>query len=85
MSADDVAAAFWRSGTTARPAARPSSRSGTSTSTSHERIAVPGFLLGRRYEAVRGAPRYFCFYLTQSPDVLKSAGLSGAARQSDAA
>jgi hypothetical protein len=38
----------------------------------HERIAVPGFLLGRRYEAVRGAPQYFCFYLTQSPGVLKS-------------
>ncbi len=39
----------------------------------HERIAVPGFLLGRRYEAVSGSPRYFCFYLTQSADVLKSA------------
>ena len=38
----------------------------------HERIAVPGFRLGRRYEAVRGAPQYFCFYLTQSPGVLKS-------------
>ena len=39
----------------------------------HERIAVPGFLLGRRYEVVSGTPRYFCFYLTRSPDVLKSA------------
>jgi hypothetical protein len=39
----------------------------------YERIAVPGFLLGRRYEVVSGRPRYFCFYLTQSPDVLKSA------------
>src|SRR5258708_11507886 len=38
----------------------------------HERIAVPGFLLGRRYEVVAGSPRYFCVYLTQSPDVLKS-------------
>jgi hypothetical protein len=37
-----------------------------------ERIGVPGFLLGRRYEAVRGAPPYFCIYLTQSPAVLKS-------------
>ena len=37
-----------------------------------ERIAVPGFLLGRRYEAVSGEPRYFNFYLTQSADVLKS-------------
>ena len=38
-----------------------------------ERIAVPGFLLGRRYEAVSGTPRYFNFYLTESADVLKSA------------
>lgn len=38
-----------------------------------ERIGVPGFLLGRRYEAVSGAPRYFCFYVTQTPDVLGSA------------
>jgi len=37
-----------------------------------ERIAVPGFLLGRRYEAVSGEPRYFNFYLTQSAMVLKS-------------
>ena len=38
-----------------------------------ERIAVPGFLLGRRYEAVSGQPKYFNFYLTSSPGVLKSA------------
>jgi hypothetical protein len=38
-----------------------------------ERIAVPGFLLGRRHEAVSGEPRYFNFYVTQSADVLKSA------------
>jgi hypothetical protein len=38
-----------------------------------ERLAVPGFVLGRRHEAIRGEPRYFNFYLTQSPDVLKSA------------
>ena len=38
-----------------------------------ERLAVPGFLLGRRYEAVSGKPRYFNLYLTQSTDVLKSA------------
>jgi hypothetical protein len=38
-----------------------------------ERLAVPGFVLGRRYEAVSGEPRYFNFYLTQSADVLKSA------------
>ena len=38
-----------------------------------ERISVPGFLLGRRYEAVSGRPRYFNFYLTQTASVLKSA------------
>jgi hypothetical protein len=38
-----------------------------------ERIAVPGFLLGRRHEAIAGAPRYFNFYVTQSAGVLKSA------------
>ena len=37
-----------------------------------ERIAVPGFLLGRRHEAVAAEPRYFNFYVTQSVEVLKS-------------
>jgi len=37
-----------------------------------ERLAVPGFLLGRRHEAVSGAPRFFNFYVTRSADVLKS-------------
>jgi hypothetical protein len=37
-----------------------------------ERLAVPGFLLGRRYEAVAAEPRFFNFYLTQSADILKS-------------
>jgi hypothetical protein len=37
-----------------------------------ERLGVPGFLLGRRHEAVSGVPRYFNFYLTQAADVLKS-------------
>jgi hypothetical protein len=37
-----------------------------------ERLAVPGFLLGRRYEAVSGRPGYFSFYLTQAAEVLKS-------------
>ncbi len=37
-----------------------------------ERLAVPGFRLGRRYEAVAGAPRYFVCYLTDTPDVLTS-------------
>jgi hypothetical protein len=38
-----------------------------------ERLDVPGFLLGRRYEAVRGDRRYFNFYVTRSADVLDSA------------
>ena len=38
-----------------------------------ERLAVPGFLLGRRHEAISAEPRYFNFYMTQSPDVLTSA------------
>jgi hypothetical protein len=38
-----------------------------------ERLAVPGFLLGRRHEALSDAqPRYFNYYLTQSVEVLKS-------------
>ena len=37
-----------------------------------ERLAVPGFLLGRRHEAVSGEPRYFNFYVTRSADVLTS-------------
>ena len=37
-----------------------------------ERVAVPGFLRGRRYVAVAGAPKYFNFYETESPDTLAS-------------
>jgi len=37
-----------------------------------ERIAVPGFIMGRRHEAISGDPRYFNFYVTRSVDVLKS-------------
>jgi hypothetical protein len=38
-----------------------------------ERLAVPGFRLGRRWEAVAGQPRHFCCYLVDGPDVLSSA------------
>ncbi len=38
-----------------------------------ERLAVPGFRLGRRYEAVSGAPRYFCSYLGDAPETFSSA------------
>jgi hypothetical protein len=37
-----------------------------------ERIAVPGFLLGRRHEAIAGEPRFFNFYVTTSSAILKS-------------
>jgi hypothetical protein len=37
-----------------------------------ERLAVPGFLFGRRHQAISGDSSYFNFYLTQSPDVLTS-------------
>jgi hypothetical protein len=42
-----------------------------------ERIAVPGFLIGRRHEAISGQPRCFNFYVTQSVEVLKSAAYLG--------
>ncbi|BDA86487.1 hypothetical protein Sa4125_40290 [Aureimonas sp. SA4125] len=37
-----------------------------------ERVAVPGFLRGRRYVAVRGEPKYFNFYETDTPAALSS-------------
>ncbi len=37
-----------------------------------ERLAVPGFLRGRRYLAAAGAPKYFILYETEGPEVLRS-------------
>ena len=37
-----------------------------------ERVGIPGFLRGRRYEAVADGPRYFNLYETQDLDVLGS-------------
>ncbi len=37
-----------------------------------ERVGLPGFLRGRRHEAMRGAPRYFAFYETEGVDALRS-------------
>jgi hypothetical protein len=37
-----------------------------------ERLAVPGFLYGRRHEAISGDRRYSNFYLTEGPEVLTS-------------
>ena len=38
-----------------------------------ERLAVPGFLHGRRLTAITGRPRYFTHYEVESPAVLRSA------------
>lgn len=37
-----------------------------------ERVGVPGFLRGRRYAAVHGAPQYFVLYETEDVGVLRS-------------
>ena len=37
-----------------------------------ERLAVPGFLFGRRHQAISGAAGYFNFYLVEQPAVLTS-------------
>ena len=37
-----------------------------------ERLAIPGFLFGRRHQAISGGYGYFNFYLVESPDVLMS-------------
>jgi len=38
-----------------------------------ERLAIPGFLSGARYEAVKGGPRHLAVYELESPAVLQSA------------
>lgn len=38
-----------------------------------ERVSVPGFIRGRRWEAVDGHPRYFMLYETDDVDVFRSA------------
>lgn len=37
-----------------------------------ERLAVPGFLFGRRHRAISGTAGYFNYYLVETPDVLTS-------------
>lgn len=37
-----------------------------------ERLSIPGFLGGRRFEAVEGSPRYLALYDLESLDVLDS-------------
>jgi len=38
-----------------------------------ERLAIPGFLSGARYEAVKGSPKHLAIYELESPAVLESA------------
>tara|TARA_B100000579_G_C22745716_1_gene811402 strand:- start:315 stop:950 length:636 start_codon:yes stop_codon:yes gene_type:complete len=38
-----------------------------------ERLGVPGFKRGRRYQAIEGSPEYFTWYEVESPSVLRSA------------
>jgi len=38
-----------------------------------ERLAVPGFRVGRRYEAISEGPRSLVYYITDTPEVLRSA------------
>jgi len=38
-----------------------------------ERLAIPGFLSGARYEAVKGGPKHLAYYELESPAVLESA------------
>ncbi len=38
-----------------------------------ERVGVPGFVAGRRYEAVEGAPRFLTYYEGKGPDTFVSA------------
>ena len=37
-----------------------------------ERLAIPGFLYGRRHRAISGTHGYFNFYITENPEVLTS-------------
>ena len=37
-----------------------------------ERLGVPGFRVGRRYQAIAAQPRYFTYYETTEPEVLWS-------------
>src|SRR2546429_2899191 len=47
-----------------------------------ERLAIPGFLAGARYEAVKGSPKHLAYYELESPAVLERRVPEGH-RQSD--
>ena len=38
-----------------------------------ERLAIPGFLRARRYQALIGGPKYLAVYEVTSPDIFNSA------------
>jgi hypothetical protein len=38
-----------------------------------ERMAIPGFITARRFQAIEGSPKYLAVYDLESPDVLQSA------------
>lgn len=38
-----------------------------------ERVSIPGFLRGRRYVSIKGAPEFFNLYETESPETVRSA------------
>jgi hypothetical protein len=37
-----------------------------------ERMAIPGFISARRFEAIEGSPKYLALYDLETPDVLQS-------------
>ena len=37
-----------------------------------ERMAIPGFLTARRFQALEGSPKYLAIYDLESPEVLRS-------------
>ena len=49
-----------------------------------ERAAIPGFLRGRRYVAVDGAPEFFNLYETASRTTVTGPAISGATQRTDA-
>jgi hypothetical protein len=40
----------------------------------YERVSIPGFRYGRRYTVVEGAPKFFTYYETDTPEVSISRG-----------
>jgi hypothetical protein len=38
-----------------------------------ERMAIPGFITARRFQALEGSPKYLALYDLESPNVLQSA------------